>query len=131
MFTVGHRINVGRKYTKERNLKVSLAKRGPLNPAWKGGDVGYKSLHIWVRGNLIEPKCCPACGSTKKLDLSNKSHKYLRSLDDWQWLCRSCHRKYDGAKPRSWLGLHHSEETRKKISELKRLWWLNKRMQRS
>ena len=32
---------------------------------------------------------------TKDLVLSNKDHKYRNCLEDWQWICRKCHKKWD------------------------------------
>lgn len=68
---------------------------GENNKSWKGEKVGYTALHIWIRKRLAKPFGCNHCGQIKQLDLANKSGKYLRELDDWLWLCKSCHRKYD------------------------------------
>lgn len=70
--------------------------QGEKHYAWKGDKVGYGALHDWVRSRLVAPKKCQHCGEEKKLDLANKTGQYLRDLDDWLWLCRSCHRQYDG-----------------------------------
>lgn len=65
------------------------------NGQWKGNKVGYSGLHDWVRRRLIPPKKC-RCGYEGKLDLANKSGKYLRNLSEWEWLCRRCHMESDG-----------------------------------
>jgi hypothetical protein len=66
---------------------------------------GYSlvSLHTWVKRRLQRPDCCEHCGIIPKpiksrstgLHLANKSHKYLRDVNDWLWLCVKCHSKYD------------------------------------
>lgn len=67
------------------------------NGQWKGDNVGYDGLHCWVRRRLPQPDRCEKCGEKKeKLDLANISQKYLRRLDDWEWLCRKCHMDGDG-----------------------------------
>ncbi len=73
--------------------------KGELNPNWKGNKVGYSGLHKWVVQQLGVPEICELCGKiglkNHKIHWANKSHKYLRKLDDWIRLCVSCHRKYD------------------------------------
>lgn len=93
------------KFGEERNKKVSISKMGSKNPAWVGNKVKYNPLHQWVRKYKTPRIKCEFCGLKKILELSNKSGKYLRELSDWQWLCKSCHSKYD-----------FTEVTRKKLS---------------
>jgi len=76
--------------------KFRVSKIGERNVNWKGNDVGYGSLHEWVKNRLTEPERCEKCRKKKKLDLCNRSGKYLRRLDDWEWLCRRCHMVSDG-----------------------------------
>jgi len=56
----------------------------------------YAALHQWVKRRLVRPNKCCKCGGTGKIQLANKSGKYLRNLNDWIWLCVFCHRQYDG-----------------------------------
>lgn len=68
------------------------------NPMWKGDDVGYSALHIWVGRKLGKPCKCSECGESdtdSNYEWSNISRKYKRDLKDWRALCISCHRKYD------------------------------------
>lgn len=69
--------------------------KGPEAHGWKGADVSYQELHRWVRKNKVKPEFCEHCGELKKLEWANKSHEYLRDLDDWLALCKLCHRRYD------------------------------------
>lgn len=66
---------------------------------WKGNEVKYSGLHIWVRKYLGKHDTCEHCGKTglkgKKIHWANKSRKYQRNLEDWIRLCASCHSKYD------------------------------------
>jgi len=76
---------------------------GKKHFAWKGQGVSYNGIHHWVHRELGRPTKCEFCGkenpkdSTKRniIFWANKSHKYLRKLDDWIMLCGSCHYKYD------------------------------------
>jgi nitrate/TMAO reductase-like tetraheme cytochrome c subunit len=63
---------------------------------WKGDSVGLYQLHDWIRARLVKSEECQKCHKIKELDLANKSGKYLRDLNDWEWLCRSCHMLSDG-----------------------------------
>lgn len=75
---------------------------GEKHPLWKGNNVGYDSLHDWV--NLHKPKIatCENCGcNNKKLGASNISRKYLRDVNDYEWLCYPCHMKKDRSKDES------------------------------
>ncbi len=65
------------------------------NPQWRGDDVGYASLHLWVASRKPKPKLCGHCGAKKPHDLASINHTYTRNLDEWVWLCRSCHMKSD------------------------------------
>jgi hypothetical protein len=66
------------------------------NPYWKGDDIGYTGLHLWVRSRLQEPKLCHMCNKVPPLDLANITGIYNRELINWQYLCRSCHVHSDG-----------------------------------
>ncbi len=67
------------------------------NHKWKGDKVGYRGLHGWVSRRLGKPNKCEHCGdiSKRKYEWANKSHKYLRDINDWIRLCVPCHKKYD------------------------------------
>ena len=54
------------------------------------------------------------CNKKKKLDLANISGEYKRDVNDFEWLCRSCHIRKDQCL------LKHLEEINKKhFKELK------------
>lgn len=63
------------------------------NPMWKGDSVGYNALHMWIKRRLIKPCICPSCNKKPPIDMHNISGLYKRDLNDWIWLCRSCHVK--------------------------------------
>lgn len=69
---------------------------GEEHPSWKGQDVGYAALHEWVIKYKPNDGKCSACGEQKKLDAANISQQYVRDVNDWEYLCRSCHMKKDG-----------------------------------
>lgn len=62
---------------------------------WKGEDGNTKTLHAWVKRRLEKPKFCEICEIREPKQLSNRSHLYKRDIKDFQWLCVSCHKKYD------------------------------------
>mgnify|MGYP001570559986 FL=1 len=69
--------------------------RGENHKSWKGNKTKNNGLHAWVKKYKILPKVCEHCGQEKVLELAHKNHKYNRVLEDYMYLCRSCHRKYD------------------------------------
>lgn len=85
----------GKTHSDEYKKRLSIGMRGKGSPSWKGDGVGVKALHRWIRRNKPKPKVCEICNLEKELELSNKGHTYKRNLEDWQWVCRKCHRKYD------------------------------------
>lgn len=104
---------LGTKRSEESKRKQSIARMG-LRPSlatrvkmsgridgmsanWKGDEVGYTGLHMWVVRKLGAPSKCEHCetSSAKKFEWANKSQQYKRNLEDWIRLCTSCHRKYD------------------------------------
>lgn len=85
----------GLKFTPEHRKKLSEAHIGVKAYNWKGDKVGYNALHAWVARHKPKQKFCAICGWNFKLELSNISGEYKRDINDFQWVCRVCHRKYD------------------------------------
>ena len=69
------------------------------HPLWKGDNAGIRTIHKWIVRKLGQPTICEKCGiknlTKQKIHWSNKDHKYKRNLEDWQRLCRKCHKEYD------------------------------------
>ena len=95
-FKKGNSLAKGTKRSIETRKKLSIAKLENKNPMWKGNNVGYASLHEWIKNRLPKPDTCEICHAVEPYDLSNRSNKYLRDLSDWEWLCRKCHMIKDG-----------------------------------
>ncbi len=92
--------------------KKSLSKTGDKNPMWEGDNVGYFPLHNWVRRHKLKPKFCERCGKNKPYDLANISQKYKRNVNDFEWICRSCHMKKDGRTD----NLHKNKRRKHKVN---------------
>lgn len=93
----------GVKFSESHKQKLRLAKLGKSGDQtnhWKGDDVGYHGVHIWVRKHLGKPSHCACCGTTRKTRYhwANISRSYKRDFSDWIRLCPSCHRLYDLGK---------------------------------
>lgn len=94
------------KKTKAHKLKISktlTGKPAPWNKGknhgqWKGNSVGYRALHRWIErifgkaDTCMNPDCDGTCGTFEWVNLD---HKYTRKEEDWEMMCRSCHRQYD------------------------------------
>ena len=68
---------------------------GEKNFRWKGEDVGYYALHLWMKRNFDWPDSCEFCNSQENLELANVEYNYDRDPDNWKILCHKCHQKYD------------------------------------
>lgn len=120
--------NLGRKLSKEHVQKIQLSKLGDKNPNWKGDDVEYDALHDYIKRRFPKSKLCQECGKIPPYDIAFLLHpaKYTRNINDYKWLCRSCHTILDfdngvrktrdmrGSK-NPMFGKKRSEETKKKI----------------
>jgi hypothetical protein len=80
----------------EKRTRLSQVMRGSHNGMWKDGKITYSALHQWVNRNLSKSEACEICKRNRPLEACNVSGDYLRDLNDWQWLCRSCHMNTDG-----------------------------------
>ncbi|MEK6885090.1 MAG: hypothetical protein AABY22_35995 [Nanoarchaeota archaeon] len=78
---------------------------GDKSPTWKGNDVGYGGLHMWIKHILGQPKKCENCGTekAKRFEWANKSRTYKRDFSDWIRLCKSCHLVFDEVPKKIWL----------------------------
>jgi len=90
-------------------MKKEHFNSGENNGMWKGDNVGYNGLHTWVRKRKKKPLLCEKCKTRKAVDLSNISGKYLRDINDFEYLCRKCHMDLDGRNER----LRQSGKSRK------------------
>ena len=84
------------KFHPQWRTKQAIAKIGNKNPQWQGNKVKYDALHAWVRRNKPKPNLCECCQKKSPYDLANISQKYKRDIDDFEWLCRTCHMTKDG-----------------------------------
>ena len=85
----------GKKHTPKSRQKMRLAKLETKNPLWRGDNVGYCGLHLWVKARKPKPVFCEECGKQPPYDLTAINDIYTRDLSDWQWLCRKCHMTKD------------------------------------
>jgi hypothetical protein len=76
---------------------ISKPMFGSDNPAWKEDDIGYFGKHKRMKNILPKPNLCMECTKFPAKELSNISGEYRLDVTDWQWLCYSCHRRYDGS----------------------------------
>lgn len=86
-------IHKGNHYSPETEFKNGCI---PVNAGIFGNSI--HSAHNWIKAQNIETLQCKICGSNSNLEWSNKDHKYRKNLNDWQYVCRKCHMKYDREK---------------------------------
>lgn len=58
--------------------------------------VGSIALHEWISRHKPKANKCETCGREAKLELSNNNnHIYTRNIEDYEYLCHSCHKIKD------------------------------------
>ena len=116
-FVKGHHIGLGKsksgvhlgfqgKHSEETKRRMSLARKGKKKSEehkrniglanFKGDDAGYQAVHKWLRKYMPMPELCQLCLLAPPEDLANVTGVYTRDVDNWKYMCRSCHSKYDG-----------------------------------
>ena len=55
----------------------------------------YFTIHDRIRNHKPKPKLCENCHKEKKLTLANISGLYKVDVNDYKWLCFSCHATFD------------------------------------
>ena len=56
----------------------------------------YFAVHKWIRNHKPKPKVCEICNNKMSYPvLLNIDHKCKRKVEDFKWVCKSCHQKYD------------------------------------
>lgn len=123
--------------TTEKQLKF-LKKHNETNfginhGKWKGDNVKYTALHQWVRRYKPFRDSCEFCGKSNcMIHLANISGEYKRDIDDFKWLCASCHFKMDRrgnnkGKGKLKIGRTESKEV---IKSRNRAYHLKKKLER-
>lgn len=90
------KFNLKKIKTKRKKYEMKKRMLNDKNPNWGGKDVGMSGIHSWVRRRKSKPPFCEECNIKKPNDLANISEEYKRDINDFRWLCRSCHMKSDG-----------------------------------
>jgi len=100
----------GRKQLEGSKRKISETLKGKyINEKswkWKGDNVKYFGLHMFIRKHKPKPERCEICGEKDDfIELSNISGEYKRDINDFQYICRKCHHIEDVKNhPRNKLG---------------------------
>ena len=94
------RIHDNEYYYKTKDTDISTKqwderKSAENNGNWRGNDVGYGGLHLWINRHKPESKVCEHCERNLPLEAANISGEYKRDINDYVWLCHFCHRQFD------------------------------------
>jgi hypothetical protein len=108
-YKFGH-THKGRKLSEGHRLKIGLAMKGKLSGdkhhQWKGDNVKYCALHVYV--NKYKPKpidgLCEFCHLKPYEDLACITRNYNRDPNNYRYLCTLCHMRYDIANNGMILG---------------------------
>lgn len=101
-------------------LREERLVRGQGHHLWKEKDVGYSSIHSWLRRNFGKANKCEKCNSSNRVQWALlKDKEYERKRENFWQLCCLCHLEYDGTKVKAgWnRGRAWTLEQRDKISK--------------
>jgi hypothetical protein len=90
---------------------------GNKHPLWKE-KVTYGNLHTWLNRRYPRKGFCTKC-SKSPTEYANISKNYLRNIEDWIELCRSCHRRFDG---QNGSGNYNAKLTEEKVKYIRDIW---------
>lgn len=82
-------------YGKKHSSETRLMMRGENNGSWKGDNVTYKALHLWIHYNLPKTDLCEFCRVRSPEEAACVTKIYNRDFNNWRWLCIKCHRIHD------------------------------------
>ena len=92
--------NLMRRHEITARVAAKREQSGSANHAWKGDDAGYQACHLRVAQRRGRPALCARCGTTdpaQTYDWANLTGNYA-DPDDYERMCRPCHRRYDNAR---------------------------------
>ena len=88
--------NYDKHITNERNNKISKSMMGEQHHKYKGNKANQNVIHRWIEKRKPRPKICEECKEERRLNLASlTNHIYTRNIEDYKWLCYSCHKKMD------------------------------------
>ena len=81
----------------KQRISLSIAMSGKGNPMWRGGNVGYMGVHLWLYKQLGKASCCAIDSKHKSsmFEWANIDGSYERNIKKYLPLCAKCHRNYD------------------------------------
>lgn len=91
-------IKSSQELSKKRIEALRKKTKGAKHYSWKGEQVSYAGLHMWLNREKTKPKTCSKCGkkgSSRSIQWANIDGKYRRVLSDYIALCSSCHKLKD------------------------------------
>ncbi len=88
--------------------------KGKEHPNWNNikDDAHFTVIHRYIKRRKNKPKICSKCNhDIYKIELSfdHSLGKHTRNVEDYKWLCQSCHKKRDWA-----LGIMNNQYTKKR-----------------
>ena len=86
-----------------RTLKHMGVERRPLSRGvWRGDEVGYSGVHLWLRKHHPKTGVCEQCGCASRNGVTHWAYLgepggWIRDINWYIELCVSCHHKMDKA----------------------------------
>lgn len=68
---------------------------GKDNWNWKDDRINNVTLHRYVKRHKTRPELCQRCKERPPRDLANITGIYDRNLDNWEYMCKKCHVRFD------------------------------------
>ena len=92
--------NLMRRHGINARVAAKRDQAGQRNSSWRGSEASYTALHKRVevaRGRALQCDRCGTCDPHRTYEWANLTGAY-DDVDDYQRMCRHCHRRYDKAR---------------------------------
>ena len=97
-----------KKFCSRKCVKKGANYRAPSTAFEKGNKpwnimdsgYGYQAVHAWLRRKYKKNGVCKVCGKKTKTQWANITGKYLKDIDNFVEMCRSCHYYEDLKNPK-------------------------------
>ena len=83
-----HKENREKEYKQYKERSKKAMESSPLH-------ITYSAIHKWAKTHVPKPNFCVICNEIKDLQLASINHSYTKNIEDWMWLCQSCHILFD------------------------------------
>lgn len=90
----------GYRHTASTKIKIGLSHKAEKSVQWRGNKAAYSTIHAWLLRHYGKADHCiseTCIGKSKLYEwalIKGRAHDH--KIENYQPMCKSCHRIYDG-----------------------------------